>query len=597
MKSLNYAKKMHRENKIVERQFYFLGTYIHVTCIIVKESNMKFYIKQNKVLFIVTILVSVIASLGYVFMAILLQQLLDIAVAKDMQQFVRMVLFSIFYFAVLGIFLYLQSLLSKKVICKIMRQIRSDVFRGTVDHSIEDFNKKNTADYISIITNDVKMIEDNFLLPLFEVVQYAVIFTASFLLMVYFDIIVTVCVIVAIAIMFLIPSFLGNSLEKRQKKYSSKLADFTVSLKDILSGFEIIKSYSMKRYVIQRFNKENDETINSKYSVDRLLALNEGVSSFLALMVQIVVLFLSAYFIITGRITVGTLLGMVQVSSNLANPLVMIFTNVPKIKSIQPIVEKLQSISKYPLSHSKKEHISSFDFCICTKDLGFSYDKQKEVLNEINCTIEKGKKYVVVGKSGCGKSTLIKLLAGYYSDYAGTIKYDNRELNLLDRNDIAQLSSIIHQNIYMFDETIQDNICLHEDYPQEKIDNVVMESGLSEFISELPEGLLYQVGENGANLSGGQKQRIAVARALIRNKPILILDEGTSAVDMQTAYDIENRLLKINDLTIITITHHLRKELLEKYDEIICMDNGKIIEKGTFNELASNNSIFLNNLN
>ena len=558
---------------------------------------MKFYIKQNKVLFIVTILVSVIASLGYVFMAILLQQLLDIAVGKDMQQFVRKVLFSIFYFAVLGIFLYLQSLLSKKVICKIMRQIRSDVFRGTVDHSIEDFNKKNTADYISIITNDVKMIEDNFLLPLFEVVQYAVIFTASFLLMVYFDIIVTVCVIVAIAIMFLIPSFLGNSLEKRQKKYSSKLADFTVSLKDILSGFEIIKSYSMKRYVIQRFNKENDETINSKYSVDRLLALNEGVSSFLALMVQIVVLFLSAYFIITGRITVGTLLGMVQVSSNLANPLVMIFTNVPKIKSIQPIVEKLQSISKYPLSHSKKEHISSFDFCICTKDLGFSYDKQKEVLNEINCTIEKGKKYVVVGKSGCGKSTLIKLLAGYYSDYAGTIKYDNRELNLLDRNDIAQLSSIIHQNIYMFDETIQDNICLHEDYSQEKIDNVVMESGLSEFISELPEGLLYQVGENGANLSGGQKQRIAVARALIRNKPILILDEGTSAVDMQTAYDIENRLLKINDLTIITITHHLRKELLEKYDEIICMDNGKIIEKGTFNELASNNSIFLNNLN
>lgn len=555
------------------------------------EYNMKSYIKQNKILFITTILVSVISSLGYVFMAILLQQLLDIAVGKDIQQFIRTVLFSIFYFAVLGIFLYLQSLLSKKVICKIMCQIRSDVFQGTVYHSIEDFNKKNTADYISIITNDVKMIEDNFLLPLFEVVQYTVIFTASFLLMIYFDIIVTVCVIVAIAIMFLIPSFLGKSLEKRQKKYSSKLADFTVGLKDILSGFEIIKSYSMKRYVIQRFSKENEETIRSKYSVDRLLALNEGISSFLALMVQIVVLFLSAYFIITERITVGTLLGMVQVSSNLANPLVMIFTNVPKIKSIQPIAEKMQNISQYSLAHSQKEHISSFDFCVCTKDLGFSYDKHKEFLNEINCTIEKGKKYVVIGKSGSGKSTLIKLLAGYYSDYTGTIKYDNRELNLLDRNDVAQLSSIIHQNIYMFDETIQDNICLHEDYPQEMIDKVVMESGLYEFISELPEGLLYQVGENGANLSGGQKQRIAVARALIRNKPILILDEGTSAVDMQTAYDIENRLLKIKNLTIITITHHLRKELLEKYDEIICMDHGKIIEKGTWNELVSNHSL------
>lgn len=553
---------------------------------------MKYYIKQNKILFIITILVSVIASLGYVFMAILLQQLLDIAVEKDMQLFIRMVLFSIFYFAVLGIFLYLQSLLSKKVICKIMRQIRSDVFQGTVNHSIEDFNKMNTADYISIITNDVKMIEDNFLIPLFEVIQYAVIFTASFLLMIYFDIIVTICVIVAIVIMFLIPSFLGNSLEKRQKKYSSKLADFTVSLKDILSGFEIIKSYSMKRYVIQRFSKENDETINSKYSVDRLLALNEGVSSFLALMVQIVVLFLSAYFIITGRITVGTLLGMVQVSSNLANPLVMIFTNVPKIKSIQPIVEKLQSISQYPLLHSPKEHISSFDFCVSTKGLVFSYDKQKEVLNEINCTIEKGKKYVIVGKSGCGKSTLIKLLAGYYSDYAGTIKYDNTDLTLLDRNDVAQLSSIIHQNIYMFDETIHDNICLHEDYPQEMINQVVMESGLAEFISDLPEGLLYQVGENGANLSGGQKQRIAVARALIRNKPILILDEGTSAVDMQTAYDIERRLLKMDDLTLITVTQNLKAELLNKYDRIIYMENGSIKENGTFEELINAGSYF-----
>lgn len=563
---------------------------------LIKENIMKFYFKQNKVLFLFTILASVIASLGYVFMAILLQQLLNVAVEKNMQQFIRMVLFSIVYFAVLGSFLYLQSLLSKKVICKIIRQIRSDVFRGTVNHSIEDFGKKNTADYISIITNDVKMIEDNFLVPLFEVVQYTVIFISSFVLMIYFDIIVTICVIVAISIMLLIPSLLGGILEKRQNIFSSKLADFTVSLKDILSGFEIIKSYSMKQYVIQRFNKENDETINSKYSVDRLFALNEGVSSFLALMVQIVVLFLSAYFIITGRITVGTLLGMVQVSSNLANPLIMIFTNVPKMKSIQPIVEKIQNVSKYSLVHSQKEHISSFNLCVCTKGLSFSYDKQKEVLNEINCAIEKGKKYVVVGKSGCGKSTLIKLLTGYYSDYKGAIEYDDKELFLLDKDDVAQLSSIIHQNIYMFDETICDNICLHENYSKEIIDKVVNESGLREFVSGLSEGLLYRVGENGANLSGGQKQRIAVARALIRNKPILILDEGTSAIDMKTAYDIESRLLQIKDLTLITITHNLKKELLEKYDTIIFMENGKIIEKGTFHELISNNSNFLNYL-
>lgn len=559
----------------------------------IKEDFMKIYMKQNKVLLLFTILTSIIASLGYVFMAVLLQKLLDIAVEKNMQQFIPMVLFSIFYFVMLGIFLYLQSLLSKRITCKIIKQIRTDVFKGIVSQSMGDFGKRNTADYLSIITNDVKMIEDNFLLPFFEVVQYTVIFISSFVLMIYFDVIVTIVVFVAITLMFLVPSLLGKELEKRQNTLSSQLADFTTKLKDILSGFEIIKSYSMKQYVIQKFDKENSDTIHTKYSVDKLFALNEGLSSFLALMVQIVVLFLSAYFIITERITVGTLLGMVQVSSNLANPLIMIFTNIPKIKSIQPIIEKLTVLSKYELNEVPKKQSATFNSVVSISNLSFAYEKQNRVLDKINLHIEKGKKYVIVGKSGCGKTTLVKLLAGYYTEYSGKILYDNTDLNMMNENDIVQLSSIIHQNIYMFNESVYDNICLHEDYSKESIDKAVKASGLNDVIKKLPEGLLYEAGENGSNLSGGQKQRIAVARALIRNKPILILDEGTSAIDMQTAYDIENHLLKIEGLTIITITHNLKKELLELYDNIIYMENGEIIERGTFEELTSVPSRFL----
>lgn len=559
----------------------------------IKEDFMKIYMKQNKVLLLFTILTSIIASLGYVFMAVLLQKLLDIAVEKNMQQFIPMVLFSIFYFVMLGIFLYLQSLLSKRITCKIIKQIRTDVFKGIVSQSMGDFGKRNTADYLSIITNDVKMIEDNFLLPFFEVVQYTVIFISSFVLMIYFDVIVTIVVFVAITLMFLVPSLLGKELEKRQNTLSSQLADFTTKLKDILSGFEIIKSYSMKQYVIQKFDKENSDTIHTKYSVDKLFALNEGLSSFLALMVQIVVLFLSAYFIITERITVGTLLGMVQVSSNLANPLIMIFTNIPKIKSIQPIIEKLTVLSKYELNEVPKKQSATFNSAVSISNLSFAYEIQNRVLDKINLHIEKGKKYVIVGKSGCGKTTLVKLLAGYYTEYSGKILYDNTDLNMMNENDIVQLSSIIHQNIYMFNESVYDNICLHEDYSKESIDKAVKASGLNDVIEKLPEGLLYEAGENGSNLSGGQKQRIAVARALIRNKPILILDEGTSAIDMQTAYDIENHLLKIEGLTIITITHNLKKELLELYDDIIYMENGEIIERGTFEELTSVPSRFL----
>lgn len=553
---------------------------------------MKKYFKVNKFLFVLTILIGIISSLGYVFIAVLLQQLLDIVMVGNMEKFTRVIIFSLVYFAILGIFLFLQSIFEKKVICKIMRQIRSDTFKGIINHSIEDFSKNNSADYISSITNDVKILEDNFLLPLFEVIQYSVIFISSLAVMVYFDAIVTICVIVAIGFMFVIPSLIGGVLEKQQNQFSEKLSKFTVSLKDILSGFEIIKSYSMKKNIICRFDKSNEDTINAKYSVDKLIALNEGLSSFLALMVQVVVLFLSAYFIITGRITVGALLGMVQVSNNLANPLLIIFTNVPKIKSVQPIVKKLNDLSIYAKDDVLNKKLLAFNECISAKDLSFSYDEQAEVLHEIDCTIEKGKKYVILGKSGCGKTTLIKLLSGYYTDYSGNILFDGKELNLLNKNDVFLLSSTIHQNVYMFDESIYDNICLHEDYSKETVDKVIKESGLDEFISELPEGLKYKVGENGSNLSGGQKQRIAVARAMIRNKPILILDEGTSAIDMQTAYDIESRLLAMENLTLITITHNIKKELLELYDNVIYMENGTIQGNGSFDKLVKTSQEF-----
>ena len=551
------------------------------------------YLKQYKFLLFLTVLFTAISSLSYVFIAILLQQVMDIVDMGDMDSFIRILLFSLAYFALMGVFMYLQSLFSKKFVCKIMKAVRSKTFMGIAKHTIEDYSKNHTADYLSAITNDVKMIEDNFLLPLLQVIQYTIIFIASLAVMIYFDIIVTVCVIIAIAIMLIVPSLFGGLLSKRQDKYSDMLSSFTNHVKDLLSGFEIIKSYRMKKYVLSRFETSNEDTIKAKYSVDKAIAANEAVSMVLALLVQVVVVvFLSAYFIIIGRISAGALLGMVQVSSNLANPLLIIFSNIPKIKSIKPIAQKLNEFSDYRKQDTGTKKFPTFNEMICVEDLHFSYDKENEVINGISLSIKKEKKYAFVGKSGCGKSTLIKLIAGYYSDYKGNVLYDEDNLFSVDIDKITALSSVIHQNVYMFDESILDNICLHEDYSKEELQSALSDSGLLHFIEQVPNGLEYHVRENGNNLSGGQKQRIAVARALIRKKPLLILDEGTSAIDMQTAYDIESRLLEISDLTLLTITHNMSKDILELYDEIIFMADGKIIEHGTFETLIAKHAAF-----
>ena len=402
------------------------------------------YLKQYKLLLFLTVLFTAISSLSYVFIAILLQQVMDIVDMGDMDGFIRILLFSLVYFALMGVFMYLQSLFSKKFVCKIMKAVRSKTFIGIERHTIEDYSKNHTADYLSAITNDVKMIEDNYLLPMLQVIQYTIIFIASLAVMIYFDIIVTICVIIAIATMLIVPSLFGGLLSKRQDKYSDMLSVFTNHVKDLLSGFEVIKSYRMKNYVLSRFEASNEDTIKAKYSVDKAIAANEAVSMVLALLVQVVVVFLSAYFIIIGRISAGALLGMVQVSSNLANPLLIIFSNIPKIKSIKPIAQKLNQLSDYEKQDASTKKSPTFNDAICVENLHFSYDKENEVIGGISLSIEKGKKYAFVGKSGCGKSTLIKLIAGYYSDFTGNVLYDADSLSILDIDKITALSSIIH---------------------------------------------------------------------------------------------------------------------------------------------------------
>lgn len=550
------------------------------------------YLKQNKVLLCFTIVCSMISSLGCVLIAIILQKIMDIVMIGDMHAFINMLLLSVCYVLGLGIFLFLQSLFTKKIVCKITYTLRNDMFQGILKQSMGDFTKQQTADYLSAIQNDVKMIEDNYLVPFFEILQYVVIFLGSLSVMIYFDVIVTICVVIAILCMLIIPSLFGTMMEKHQHRYSEHLSIFMNNVKDALSGFEVLKAYTMMSYITTRYQKQNQKLMNVKYQVDTWMSVNEGVSMTLSFAIQIFVVLLSAYFIMIGRIQAGALLGLIQASSNLANPLLLIFSNIPKVKSVEPIMKKITGYITYENTVFSGRRTPTFEKEIVFDHVYFSYQDNQPVLQDICLSIQPGKKYALVGKSGCGKSTLIKLLAGYYVDYTGTISYDQQALSTLDCTKVSALSSIIHQNVYMFDESIENNICLHEIYAKEAMQEAIESSGLHDFLEQIEGGLSYLLQENGANLSGGQKQRIAVARALIRQKPLLILDEGTSAIDMQTANDIEGRLLKKESLTLITITHAMKPELLGCYDQIIYMENGCIIEMDSFHNLMKKQDKF-----
>ncbi|MEG1868230.1 MAG: ABC transporter ATP-binding protein [Clostridiales bacterium] len=550
------------------------------------------YLKENKLLLAVAIILGAFSSVASAFISIILQKIIDIALAGNLSGFYKVLIFTVIYMVVLCLVAYAASLVGKYLLRNIIQKIRSNVFNGIMHRNPEDFSEVNTADYLSALTNDVKMVEENYLIPLLSAIELIVMFLATLGILLYLSPIVTGCLILGMAIMFIVPIALGKALEKRQDKVSQQLSTFTAKAKDLFSGYEVIRCFQVLPYTKAEFSKENTTAANTKLAADKLFALNEGLSGMLSSLITVIVVFVAAYLVLQNSITVGTLIALVQLSGTFMMPIIMLMEILPKIKGVAPIINRLNDFTDYKDTNFQGTAKPQFTQNIAVKNLTFSYTQNHKAVEDLNITFEKGKKYAILGPSGCGKTTLIKLLTAYSPKYSGSISYDNAELHTLDIAKTQELSAVIHQNIYMFDTTIGENIAMFGDYTQAEWADALKYSGVSLFLPQTKNGLKEPVGENGSNLSGGQRQRIAVARALMKKTPILILDEGTSAIDRQTAMEIETALLTKDELTLITITHIISEAVLKQYDEIIYMENGTIIQKGNLEELTKADSPF-----
>ncbi len=538
---------------------------------------MKKYWKKNGFFLAVTLMAGILASVLASGIAIVLQKVVDVAVTKQTEAFGKLFLFAVGYILVLCVMNYTSALMEKYLTEKMIKQYRRDIFKGIMDRRPIRYYRENTADYISALTNDMKLIEDNYIAALLNTFKLVVMFAVTLVILLILSPMVTAILILTFLLMFLLPATIGRCLEKRQDRVSAQMAAFTEKLKDILSGYEVLRSYDRIEAAKYRFQEENEEEIRVRFRAARLFALNEGLSDTLAVLSTITVIFVSAYLVLIGQITMGTLLALVQLSSSFMAPVMLLMQNVPRIQSMRAVIARLNSYAEDgPAVKPLPLELPSFEKGIELDGASFSYDGEQTVLADITMRIDKGGKYAVMGPSGCGKTTLIKLLLGYFEDYGGSIRYDGRELRALDMDKIAGIISVIHQNVYLFNLSVRENILLFEEFDEAALAEAVEKSGVSLFIDEKEGGLDHGAGENGALLSGGQRQRVALARALIRRAPFVILDEGTSALDRKTACEIESRLLEDEELTLLTITHNPDPQLMRRYDGIYRMNDGRL---------------------
>lgn len=532
------------------------------------------YINAHRIWFIAVMALIFITDIFLIGGSVITQLLVDAVMEQNLSH-VRLYIPIAIGYSLFSAAIYITCAICQDVFgAKLMNDMRLSVFDGIMRRSRTDFAQHHSADYVSALTNDISLIHGQFLNMFYMVVLSVASMILSVAIMFYYQPIVAICAVFSALIMTVSPFLLGSMAGKWEKRRSERLAALTTILSECFAGFETIVAFGIQRHIRKRFEEYSNALCDCEYRTEGVGALANGLSQLLSGLAQTIILSLSCWLVFTGRMSVGALVVFISLNTTFCSNLAMCLQGVPILKGVCPVINRVNGYADY-VNKDKQGHVEpTFKNTVIVQDLCFGYNAENTILKNLSLTLKQGGKYALTGNSGSGKSTLIHLLTGDNSDYDGGIFYDGTELRELKRDDLNRVTACIHQDIFLFDDTIRNNICLFDDFSNEQFEWAIKTSGVQKFTDAFSEGVSYIVGENGERLSGGQKQRIAIARALIRNTNFLILDEGTSALDEQTAMEIEGELLKQKNLTLLTITHHLKNP--QEYDDVFVLNDGEI---------------------
>lgn len=553
-----------------------------------KQLKKQIY-KGNKFNFAILIIASLFETAMLLIISIMLEKVMAIAAADNINELYIQGGIFLALMATLILMYLLVMYIKPKYKKKAMLQYKNNIYEHILNKNITSFNKFETSTYISALTNDVNYIEENYIFSIFTLITQITLFISTIVVMIIYSPILTLSAIGLSLLPLVVALLVGSRLSQQEKKISDNNAGFMHFIKDNLIGFSTIKVFKAEGKLRDLFKRKNNELENSKAKKQRTLVLMDLLQTATSLFAQFGVFFIGAYLCIKHKtLTPSIIILFVQLMNHILSPLMNVPSIISKRMACKPLFNKIADIIKVDEINEEKKQIV-FNSSIKINDLDFAYD-DKKILKNINLELLKNKSYAIVGASGSGKTTLVNLLLGRSLDYKGEILYDDIELNDISIDSLYQITSFVEQNVFVFDDTIINNITMYSNVDDTLLNYAIKQSGLEALISE--KGNDYKCGENGINLSGGEKQRISIARALIKKSQILLMDEATSALDNEISSAIINNTLDISNTTKIMITHKLDEAILKRFDEIIVLKNGVIAECGSFDELMNNNSVF-----
>ena len=552
---------------------------------------MKQLTKYHKKSFYTLMVFNILVPLTNIAFAYSIKIIIDSGMSQNREALTQAILIGaivIFIYASLN---FISLRLRNKLVRQIMSRYKNKVFKSILDRDYREFSKEKSGKFISILTENMKKIEQDYLHQYFNISKNISLMIFSLVAMFIGNWFLTLLVIIASIIPMMISGFIGQKSASLQN--SSMIADqkYLAKVKDILAGFLVIKSFNVKEAICEDYSHESEKFDEINFIKGKFDILAYVISQLSGMIVFLVAFGGGMYLIFGGHTTIGSVTAIVQLVNFVVMPLNEIGMGMSKFREGQATLNSFEVKDVIELQTGKTKEY--FDDVISFSNVDFSYPNAEEkIFNNLSLQIKKGEKIAIVGMSGSGKSTLLNLLLRFYDVTSGYISIDNQDLQAISAESLYNLMTIVQQDVYIFDDTLRANITLNQFFTDEEIKQAVQQSGLESYILENELGLQTLCGENGSNLSGGERQRLSIARALIRKTPILLLDEATSSLDNKVTTEIENSILEIQDLTVLVVTHKLNKSMLKRYDRILFMKAGVIVEDGSFDNLMDRKGEF-----